>query len=89
MFIVLSSNTKSVYWVMKCRGVLHTPLPYPRGCSSFYPVTQHADVVLCGLMGVLVCGEGEVLFEAGEESFAVLEKLLKRRCIGVDCDLEG
>jgi hypothetical protein len=38
--------TISVYCVMKCRGVLHTPLPHPRGFSSFCSITQHADVVL-------------------------------------------
>ncbi len=39
----MASDTKSVYFMMRCRGVCNTPLPDLRGCSSICSITQHAE----------------------------------------------
>ncbi len=41
----MSSYTRSVYCLTACRGVLHTPLTHPRGCSLFCSITQRVDFV--------------------------------------------
>ncbi len=60
---VLRGDTKSVYRVAACRGVLHTPLTDPRGFSSICSVTQRAGIVLRGgvLRGDVLCGRKDTL----------------------------
>ncbi len=41
-------DTISVYWVVRCRGVSHTPLPHPRGCSSLCSISHSAAFVSFG-----------------------------------------